>query len=115
MKFVSGGESYLEKNTDKYGVIEHTELFNDIYPHREGTISSVDGGDITKFTDDGMDFNLNDYLLPGVTAKLHFNSGDLGGYEFEVYSYNNSTKEFTIIAYKDEQGYEMPNKGEFRP
>ena len=95
--------------TDKYGVIEHTEIFEDIYPHREGTISAVNGGDITKFTDSGMDFNLNDYLLSGVTAKLHFNSGDLGGYEFEVYAYNNSTKEFTIIAYKDEIGYEMPN------
>jgi len=109
LKFVSDGKSYLEKNTDKYGVIEHTELFNDIYPHREGTISSVDAGDITKFFDSGMDFNLNDYLLSGVTAKLHFNSGNLGGYEFEVSNYNNVTKEFTIIAYKDEVGYEMPN------
>lgn len=95
--------------TIKYGIIEHTEIFNDIYPHREGTISSVDGADITKFTDSGMDFNLNDYLLSGVTAKLHFNSGNLGGYEFEVSAYNNATKEFTIIAYKDEQGYELPN------
>jgi len=109
LKFVSNGKSYLEKNTDKYGTIEHTEIFNDIYPHREGTISAVDGGDITKFTDSGMDFNLNDYLLSGVTAKLHFNSGNLGGYEFEVANYNNTTKEFTIIAYKDEIGYEMPN------
>jgi hypothetical protein len=107
--FLSDGKSYLEKNIDKYGVIEHTEIFNDIYPHREGTISSVDAGDITKFFDSGMDFNLNDYLLPGVTAKLHFNTGNLGGYEFEVSNYNNSTKEFTIIAYKDDQGYEMPN------
>ncbi|MCK4447769.1 MAG: hypothetical protein KAW56_11910, partial [Candidatus Marinimicrobia bacterium] len=65
--------------------------------------------DITKFTDSGMDFNLNDYLLSGVTAKLHFNTGNLGGYEFEVSAYNNSTKEITIIAYKDDQGYEMPN------
>jgi len=109
LKFVSDGKSYLEKNTDKYGTIEHTEIFNDIYPHREGTISAVDGEDITKFTDSGMDFNLNDYLLSGVTAKLHFNSGNLGGYEFEVSAYNNATKEFTIIAYKDEIGYEMPN------
>jgi len=109
LKFVVDDKSYLEKNIDKYGTIEHTEIFNDIYPHREGTISSVDGADITKFTDNGMDFDLNDYLLPGVTAKLHFNSGDLGGYEFEVYSYNNTTKEFTIIAFRDDRGYDMPN------
>ena len=109
LKFVVEGKSYLEKNTDKYGTIEHTEIFNDIYPHRTGTISSVDAEDITKFTDDEMGFNLNECLLPGVTAKLHFNSGDLGGYEFEVYNYNNDTKEFTIIKFTDEQGYDMPN------
>ena len=107
--FVDGVVSYLEKNVDKYGTIEYTEIFEDIYPHREGTISSVDAGDITKFFDSGMDFNLNDYLLSGVTAKLHFNTGNLGGYEFEVSNYNNATKEFTIIAFKDDQGYEMPN------
>jgi len=109
LKFVIDNKSYLEKNIDKYGTIEHTEIFNDIYPHRTGTISSVDAEDITKFTDDEMGFNLNECLLPGVTAKLHFNSGDLGGYEFEVYSYNNDTKEFTIIKFTDEQGYDMPN------
>lgn len=109
LKFVSDGKSYLENNVDKYGVIEHTELFSDIYPHREGTISSVNGSDITKFTDASMPFNLNDCLLPGVTAKLHFNTGNLAGYEFEVSAYNDATKEFTIIAYKDEIGYELPN------
>jgi len=95
--------------TIKYGIIEHTKIYNDIYPHREGTISAVNGGDITKLTDSGMDFNLNDYLLPGVTAKIHFNTGNLGGYEFEVSAYNNVTKEFTIIKFVDGQGYEMPN------
>jgi len=112
LKFVTIDEkSYLEKNIDKYGTIEHTELFEDIYPHREGTISWVDEGDITKFkdTNEPLMFDLNEYLLPGVTAKLHFNSGNLGGYEFEVSNYNNATKEFTIIAYQDEVGYEMPN------
>ena len=109
LKFISDGESYLEKNTDKYGTIEHTEILEDIYPHREGTISAVDGADVKKFSDSGMDFNLNDYLLPGITAKVHFNSGNLGGYEFEVHSYNNATKEFTIIAFSDDQGYVMPN------
>lgn len=109
LKFVVDGKSYLESNVDKYGTIEFTKIYNDIYPHREGTISSVDGEDITKFFDSGMDFNLNDYLLPGITAKLHFNSGDLGGYELEVSNYDNATKEFTIIIFKDEQGYEMPN------
>jgi hypothetical protein len=104
-------KSYLEKNINEYGTIEHTEIFNDIYPHREGTISSVDEANITKFidTNEPLMFDLNDYLLPGITAKLHFNSGNLGGYEFEVSNYDHATKEFTIIAFKDEQGYDMPN------
>jgi len=109
LKFVDGGVSYLEKNIDKYGTIEHTEIFKDIYPHREGIISSVNEEDITKFTDVDMPFDLNDFLLPGITAKFHFNYGDLAGYEFEVSAYNKTTKEFTIIAYRDERGYELPN------
>jgi len=109
LKFVSDGKSYLEKNIDKYGTIEHTKIYDDIYPHREGTITWTEGDDITQFRDSEMDFNLNDCLLPGVTAKLHFNSGDLGGYEFEVHAYNHTTREFTIIKFKDEQGYILPN------
>lgn len=109
LKFVAAGESYLESNVDKYGIIEHTEIFEDIYPHRIGTISWVDGEDVTKFKDNDMPFDLNDYLLPGVTAKIHFNSGNLGGYEFEISNYDHATKEFTIIAFNDKQGYEMPN------
>ena len=111
LKFVVDEKSYLESNTDKYGTIEHTEIFNDIYPHREGTISSVDLSDITKFKDinDPAMFDLNEHLLPGVTAKVHFNSGDLGGYEFEISHYNHATKEFTIIPFRDDQGYVMPN------
>ncbi len=110
LKFAADGKSYLEKNIDKYGIIEHTEIFEDIYPHREGEISYV-GAEITKFRDtkEPAMFDLNDYLLPGVTAKVHFNSGNLGGYEFEISNYNHTTKEFTIIAFMDDQGYEMPN------
>ena len=110
LKFVVDDKSYLEKNIDKYGTIEYTEIFDDIYPHREGEISYV-GADITKFrdTNEPLMFDLNYYLLPGITAKVHFNSGNLGGYEFEISNYNHTTKEFTIIAFKDDQGYDMPN------
>ena len=109
LKFVYEGKSYLENNVDKYGVIEHTEIFDDVFPHRTGEITYVSEASTIKFVDNAMDFNLNDYLLPGITAKVHFNSGDLGGYEFEVSAYNHSTKEFTIIAFTDDQGYTMPN------
>ncbi|MFA7218224.1 MAG: hypothetical protein WC057_06480, partial [Dehalococcoidales bacterium] len=109
LKFVHEGKSYLENNVDKYGVIEHTEILDDVFPHRTGEITYVSAASTIKFVDDAMDFDLNDYLLPGITAKLHFNSGDLGGYEFEISAYNHSTKEFTIIAFTDDQGYTMPN------
>lgn len=68
-------------------------------------------------TDSSMDFDLKEtdvdgntlYLIAGTTAKLHFNSGDLAGYEFEVSDYNHATKTFKILPYKDEHGTILPN------
>ncbi len=108
LKFVVGGKSYVENNTALYGVIESSVTWDDIFPHRTGTLSAL-GSDIYKFSDSGMDFDVNNYLLPGVSPKVHFQTGDCAGYEFEINSYNNSTKEFTIIKVTDSQGFEMPN------
>lgn len=109
LMFEVASKSYIEDYTYTTKVIEKTKIFDDIYPHRDGTISWVDGSNILKFKDDGMDFNLNDYLLPGITAKVSFKTGNLSGYEFEVSAYDNATKQFTIIAFKDKQGLELPN------
>ncbi|MGV0964891.1 GA-like domain-containing protein [Empedobacter falsenii] len=65
-----------------------------------------------------MDFDLKEkdengnskYLLNGVNAKIHFNTGDLAGYEFEIHEYNHETKEFHIIKFADENSYEFPSK-----
>jgi hypothetical protein len=103
-----GGNYYFDQNTASYGIIEHTKIFEEVFPTRTGTITSINGGDILKFTDSGMDFDLNSYLLPGITAKIHFQTGDLGGYEFEIVSYNAGTKEFEIAAYTDGQGFTLP-------
>lgn len=109
LMFEVDSKNYIEDNIATYGVIERTVYFDDIYPHRDGTISWVDGSDVLKFKDSGMDFDLNSYLLPGITAKIHFQSGNLMGYEFEVSAYDNATKQFTIIAFKDKHGLELPN------
>lgn len=70
-----------------------------------------------ELTDSGMDFDLKEllpdgvstkYLLPGTTAKIHFNSGDLAGFEFEVLDYDHTTKTFKLIPYTDEQGGKYP-------
>lgn len=101
---------YLENNVSTYGVIEHTEIFDDIYPTRTGKVTSVDVSDVYKFTDTSIDFNLNNYLLPGIAPKIVFNTGQLAGYEFEVSAYNHGTKEVRILKNKDERVLDIPSE-----
>lgn len=76
------------------GIIEGFQAFDDIYPKRIGTISSVT--DEYTFSDAGIDFDVNDQLLPSTTPKIIFQTGLLAGYQFEISSFNNSTKTFVI-------------------
>lgn len=113
--------SYLEKADAKqaFGLIEGTKTFEDIYPHRTGIVTAPTG--LLSFTDVGMDFDLNaansggetTYLVAGVPAKIHFNSGQLAGYEFQIASYVHATKTFTLLAFKDERGQSFPTAGAF--
>lgn len=106
---MTGGLSYVEQNIAKYGVIEATQVFDDIYPHRTGKLTSADATDPFTFVDSSMDFNVNDYLLPGVTAKVVFNTGQLSGYTFEIASYDNANKRFHINKNKDETSIDVPS------
>lgn len=152
--------NYLEHNTHLYDVIEHTEIFDDIYPHREGTVTHVDAANPSKFRDTAIDFNLGgtlpysplikyisadkiktsykdwkavvafdkgalpvkqyvdsinqtplSVLIPGVAAKVTFNSGQLAGYTFDIAAngWNLSTKEITLVRNTDEKALELPN------
>ena len=113
----SKAQSYLEDATaiTKYGIWEGTKMFEDIYPHRTGTVSAVD--DYLNFRDSSMDFDLNAkdgnsnslYLIPGTSAKIHFNTGQLAGYEFEVSAYSHSLKKFTLLSMTDQNGYTFPS------
>lgn len=100
---------YLEKNVDIYGVFEHREMFDDIYPHREGTVTGISGFDLLEFTDASIDFDINANLLPGMTPKVVFNTGQLAGYTFDIESFNNTTKVIKFVRNKDEKSIELPN------
>lgn len=113
-----GGQKYVEINADKYGRVDHFEqsAFEDIYPRRIGTVSSVrsevrtgeDGKPFTiyYFTDKNLPFDPNDYMIGGLVIRVSFQEGselaglgeeDNGTYFFEV-NFNSSTREFEIIT-----------------
>lgn len=115
------GQSYMEKPAAvvKYGIWEATKYFEDIYPHRAGKVTGLVPGSVVKFVDNTMNFDLNEketdgvttkYLLNGVAAKIHFNSGNLSGYEFELQSYDHATKTFTLKPFKDERDDTFPSE-----
>ncbi|MGE4289965.1 MAG: phage tail protein [Salinivirgaceae bacterium] len=101
-------KSCVENNVNKYGLCERTKDDFDIYPTRTGTVTGIDSGNVRLFTDIGMDFDLNDYLLSLLKPKINFKSGNLIGRTFEC-SYNNTTKTFTLDEVKD-SGIPFPNE-----
>lgn len=114
----SKSQSYIQDATavSNYGLWEYTKNFDDIFPERVGTISSL-GANELKFIDSSIDFDLNAkdgsgnslYLIAGTNAKIHFNTGNLAGYEFELSAYDHATKQFTLIPITDENGYTFPS------
>lgn len=108
-----GPQLYLSQNEGEYGIIEGSKVYDgtdddvEIYPHRTGTVSQV----ITPFVfeDSSIDFNVNDYLLSGVTAQIVFNSGFLSGYTFDISFFDNVTKRFTILKNEDETAIDIPS------
>ena len=110
--------SYLEDSDAiaKYGVWESTKNYEDIYPEREGTVTGLGSSELEMF-DSSMDFDLNAkdgqgntlYMLAGTSPKIHFNTGDLAGYEFELSAYDHATKKFYLIPTTDANGYTFPS------
>ncbi|WP_377084678.1 phage tail protein [Riemerella anatipestifer] len=122
-KFLRMPVPFLEKNTDKYGVIEHTQPFEDIYPKRVGTVTQVYADNPLKFSDSTLDFDLNQYneygntiLQKGISAKVIFQTGDLAGYTLEVkeYGFDSVSKTFTLLKNQDEKSFDIPSDT-FRP
>ncbi|MCH7400133.1 hypothetical protein MM236_19210 [Belliella sp. DSM 107340] len=101
------GNKYIEANVELYGIKEGTVTFDDIFPQRTGSVVSSSGNN--RFIDTSIDFNVNDFLLEGVTPKVVFKSGALSGYTFEVRSFNNATKEVIFNDLLEANDYVLPN------
>lgn len=111
--------SYIEKAdaVAKYGIFEGRKNF-DIKPTFTGKVSSVVDGDVLSFIDTSFPFDINAknasgetlYLISGVSAKVHFNSGNLAGYEFEVHAYDHTTHKFTLVKQTDDRGNVFPSE-----
>lgn len=106
------GEGYLLQNILQYGVREGDKIFENIYPRLLAT-GSTDPGKVTaingnlKITDMNLDFDVHEYLGTD-TEKFVFNTGKLAGYEFEIASFDNATKTYTIIA-QEYDGMMLPS------
>lgn len=100
---------YLEENTGLFGVIESNYINDEIYPHRTGVVTAVDATIIYIFSDSTIDFDVNTQLLPGITAKVTFTTGQLSGYTFDISAFDNSLKQFTILKNKDEKSLDIPS------
>lgn len=112
------GQSYIEKPEmiAKYGIFEGRKNFDDVKPTFTGSVESV--VDTFSFIDKKFPFDLNAtnasgetlYLINGVSAKIHFNTGNLAGYDFEVKSYDHATHEFTLLKTTDDRGDVFPSE-----
>jgi len=112
------GQSYFENASAiaQYGVWEAVKHFDDIKPTFDGEVTAIDSNNVLKFIDTSMfDLNAEDsdgntlYLIAGQTAKIHFNTGNLAGYEFDVHNYDHSTHTFTLKQFEDERGDVFPS------
>ena len=121
-------DKYIDLNT-QLGLKEHREeaAFQDIFPHRLGTVSSVRSEEQTnkdgkKYTvyyvkDKDLPFNPDEYMIGEEVIHITFESGDLSGREFEC-NWHNGTQEIEIInTYPDENtqipgGNIIPNIGD---
>lgn len=112
------GQSYIEKAkmVAKYGIFEGRKNFDNVKPTFTGSIESK--VDEFSFIDTKFPFDLNAknadgetlYLINGVSAKIHFNTGNLAGYDFEVKSYDHATHKFTLIKTTDDRGDVFPSE-----
>ena len=95
-------DGYIENNVALYGIREGVYTNDDIYPHRTGTATGV--GQINEetftLTDTLLDFDINQVKVDD-GWKIVFQSGSLNGNEFEILSYNHTSKTIRYKANKD--------------
>lgn len=107
-----------------FGLKEGVRFFDEVKPSFKGVVTKVGAFDphykTQEITVQNMDFDLNEskadgstkYLIAGTPVKLHFNKGNLAGYEFELLKnggYNHATKTFKVKQFEDERGQKFPD------
>lgn len=115
------GFIYDEDAVAEHGRIEAVAINEDIYP--KGGTSEVPPTVTTKvseykFTDSGIDFDLNEkdiegntiYLFAGVEPRINFTSGNLSGYSFAMKAFTTATNEIEIVPYTDDNGQKLPDE-----
>lgn len=114
-----------ENKVRLFGLKEAVKHFDDIKPTFKGIVSRVGAFDERTKTQEifveNMDFDLNErdqngtkWLINDTPAKLHFNKGNLAGYDFELIKnggYNHDTKCFKVKQWTDERGQKFPDIG----
>lgn len=114
-------QSYIEKPeaVAKYGVFEARKNFDNIKPTYTGVVSAIVAGNVLQFKDNSFPFDLNakeadgkttKYLIVGVDAKIHLNTGNLAGYDFTVKKYDHATHTFTLNKLTDDRGDVFPSE-----
>lgn len=116
---ISNGD-YIDAFPNMTGnkIIEKVFTFDNIYPKRTGTITSLrtatvkneEGKEMTVFyfKDSCLNFS-SEYILPGLTLSLQFGENSfLSGRDFEL-GYNVTTEEFEIINNQDNPDLIIPN------
>lgn len=82
-----------------------------VTPNVVGAAGSTDFNAATSYVEDSnITFDLNTNWIQGESArKIVFTSGDMMGVECEIYKFDFLTKRIYFNAYKDADGYAMPN------
>jgi hypothetical protein len=103
-----GGELSIEKNVDKYGRIEQSVQFENIFPKGEFHVSDKIDNYTLKASD--IDFNLTEHLIDGVEVTVTFQDGGLAGYDLAIVegSWDNSTKQFKLKENEEENALKVP-------
>ncbi|MDR0573862.1 MAG: hypothetical protein LBG96_07535 [Tannerella sp.] len=103
------GELSTSRNVDKYGRIEKSVQFEHIFPKGEFHVSAKIDECTLQASD--IDFDLTDCLIDGVEVIVTFQgTSGLAGYDLAIKdgSWNNSTKQFTLVKNEQENALEVP-------
>ena len=101
---------YLEKNVQAFGIREGIYVNENIYPHRDGSVTGTDSNDHNSVVDANIDFDINNQLISGVVPQIVFKTGALAGYSFDITRYDASQKKISFKTFVDSNGYQLPNE-----